>query len=246
MFIYKITNKANNKVYIGQSIRQIEQRFNRHINDALNNVLDTHFARAIRKYGKDSFVIEQIDTANNQEELNLKEQWYIREYNSIVNGYNETDAVSKCGGNTYKSKTEEEMAVISKKISDSKLGDKNPNHKEIKVRNEESGEELTFKTVKDCQEYFNEETHRFITTRTNHKTKSLYKGVWNIAYVGEEFENLPKKKDKKGKQIKVICDDGTTLFFPSARKLCRDLNISRNIVKGKKEVSVRSYKIIIG
>ena len=38
MFIYKITNKINNKVYIGQSIRPIEKRFQRHINDALNNI----------------------------------------------------------------------------------------------------------------------------------------------------------------------------------------------------------------
>ena len=60
MWIYKIINIQNNKVYIGQTIRPIEQRFNRHLSDALNNVLDTHLARAIRKYGKDSFIIEEI------------------------------------------------------------------------------------------------------------------------------------------------------------------------------------------
>lgn len=72
MWIYKITNIQNNKVYIGQSIRPINQRFQRHINDALNNILDTHFARAIRKYGKENFIIEEIDIANTQEELNEK------------------------------------------------------------------------------------------------------------------------------------------------------------------------------
>ena len=56
-----MTNIQNNKVYIGQTIRPIQDRFHRHINDALNNILDTHFARAIRKYGKDNFIIEQID-----------------------------------------------------------------------------------------------------------------------------------------------------------------------------------------
>lgn len=53
--IYKITNIQNNKVYIGQTIRPVEYRFNRHINDALHNILDTHFARAIRKYGPQNF-----------------------------------------------------------------------------------------------------------------------------------------------------------------------------------------------
>ena len=52
MEIYKITNKINEKVYIGQTIRPAEYRFNRHMNDALNNILDTHFAREIRKYGE--------------------------------------------------------------------------------------------------------------------------------------------------------------------------------------------------
>ncbi|MBQ5474538.1 MAG: GIY-YIG nuclease family protein [Lachnospiraceae bacterium] len=88
MWIYKITNIQNNKVYIGQSIRPIEQRFKRHINDAINNKLDTHFARAIRKYGKDSFRIETIDTAQTQEELNQKEQYWIQQYDSVNNGYN--------------------------------------------------------------------------------------------------------------------------------------------------------------
>lgn len=105
MYVYKITNLVNGKVYIGQSIRAIQQRFTRHINDAINNKLDTHFARAIRKYGSDNFVIELIDTANTQDELNLKEQYWIRHYDSVCHGYNETDAICKCGSNTYMSKT---------------------------------------------------------------------------------------------------------------------------------------------
>ena len=101
MWIYKITNIQNNKVYIGQTIRPVKDRFNRHINDALNNIIDTHFARAIRKYGKENFQIEIIDTAQNQNELNEKERYWIQYYNSVEEGYNETDALSKCGGNTY-------------------------------------------------------------------------------------------------------------------------------------------------
>ena len=50
MWEYKITNDINDKVYIGQTIRPVKKRFERHINDAINNKLDTHFARAILKY----------------------------------------------------------------------------------------------------------------------------------------------------------------------------------------------------
>ena len=131
MYIYKITNIQNNKVYIGQTIRPIKDRFHRHINDAMNNILDTHFARAIRKYGKNNFIIEKIDTAENQNELNNKEQYWIQYYNSVKEGYNETDAINKSGGNTYQSKTEKEMEVIKEKIRETKLGNKNPMAKKI-------------------------------------------------------------------------------------------------------------------
>ena len=101
VLIYKITNKLNNKIYIGQTNKTIEQRFARHINDAMSNRLDTHLARAIRLYGPEAFVVEQIDSANTQEELNQKEIQWIHFYDSIKQGYNETDSGLKCGGNTY-------------------------------------------------------------------------------------------------------------------------------------------------
>lgn len=150
MDIYKITNIQNNKVYIGQTIRPIEQRFHRHISDALNNVSDTHLARAIRKYGKDSFVIEKIDSAKTQEELNGKEQYWIRYYNSVKYGYNETDALYKCGGFTYQSKTEEELNIIKEKISLTKLGSKNPMARKIKRIDVTTGEEEIFDTIISC------------------------------------------------------------------------------------------------
>jgi group I intron endonuclease len=75
MYIYKITNKVNNKIYIGQTINKIEDRFARHIQDAISGKLNTHFARAIRKYGPENFVYEKIDEANSQKELTEKEYY---------------------------------------------------------------------------------------------------------------------------------------------------------------------------
>lgn len=186
MYIYKITNVQNNKVYIGQTIRPIKERFHRHINDALNNVLDTHFARAIRKYGKDSFIIEQIDTASTQDELNYKEQYWIQFYDSIQSGYNETDAISKCGGNTYQSKTTEEMKVIKDKIRQSKLGDKNPMAKKIKRTNIITNEIDIFDTVISCAKACGIQNGKTsISTRLNGQIKSPYKNTWIFEYYNE-------------------------------------------------------------
>ena len=183
MWIYKITNIQNNKVYIGQTIRPIEQRFHRHLSDALNNILDTHFARAIRKYGKDSFIIEEIDNAQTQDELNQKEQYWIRYYNSVEDGYNETDAVSKCGGNTYQSKTEEEMEVIKNKIRQTKLGDKNPMARKIKRTNIITNEVDIFDTIISCAKACGIQNGKTsITERLNGKTKSPFKKTWIFEY----------------------------------------------------------------
>ena len=186
MWVYKITNIQNNKVYIGQTIRPIEQRFHRHLNDALNNILDTHFARAIRKYGKDSFIIEKIDEAKTQEELNKKEQYWIRYYNSVKEGYNETDAISKCGGNTYQSKTEEEMKIIKEKIRQTKMGNKNPMARKIKRINIITSEEDVFDTIISCAKACGIKNGKTsITTRLNGQIKSPYKKTWLFEYYNE-------------------------------------------------------------
>lgn len=186
MFIYKITNITNNKIYIGQTIRPVKDRFHRHINDAINNILDTHFARAIRKYSPENFQYEIIDTATTQEELNQKEQYWIHYYNSIKNGYNETDAISKCGGNTYKSKTEKEMEAIKEKIRQTKIGANNPMARKIKRINIITKEENIFDTIIACAKACGIKNGKTsISTRLNGQVKSPYKKTWLFEYYNE-------------------------------------------------------------
>lgn len=185
MWIYKITNIQNNKVYIGQSIRPIQERFERHMNDGLNNILDTHFARAIRKYGKDSFKIEEIDSSTTQDELNKKEQYWIRYYNSVSTGYNETDAVYKCGGNTYKSKSEEDLQEIKNKIRLTKLGGLNPNAKKVKMTDIELGEIKIFNSQQECADYLKLSSHMPISRRCRKVAPELLYGRYKFEYYSE-------------------------------------------------------------
>lgn len=89
--IYKITNAANGKIYIGQTIGSIEDRFYRHIYDALVLKKNTKLGRAVRKYGKDSFLIEAIETVDNLDE---REIFWISHFKTIKKGYS-----IKIGGN---------------------------------------------------------------------------------------------------------------------------------------------------
>ena len=83
--IYKITNKINNKIYIGQSI-DIERRWWEHKHDDNHNSL-IHLA--IKKYGEKNFTFEIIEECN-QNQLDEREQYWIKTYNSFEEGYNLT------------------------------------------------------------------------------------------------------------------------------------------------------------
>ena len=89
-FIYKITNIINGKSYIGQTIQNVKERFYQHCATKCSKaVSNMAIHRAIKKYGKSNFtveVIEEIDSAN----LNDRERYWIKYYNSYNNGYNST------------------------------------------------------------------------------------------------------------------------------------------------------------
>lgn len=94
-YIYKVTNKANNKVYIGQTIQPIEKRFLQHLNSAKHNkgnclMRGYAFHNALNKYGKESFILECLGEYP-VEELDAMEIKEIQRHNSLApNGYNIT------------------------------------------------------------------------------------------------------------------------------------------------------------
>lgn len=91
MFIYKITNLITGKIYIGRTIRTVQQRYKEHCKAALRG--DTgHLHTSMRKYGIENFVICTIDSASSIEELSAKEKYWVAHYNAYGNGYNMTPA----------------------------------------------------------------------------------------------------------------------------------------------------------
>lgn len=85
--IYKITNKENGKIYIGQSIN-CERRIKEHCYPGRYKgglVIDV----AIHKYGVDNFDYEIIEECD-KEKLDEREKYWIAYYNSKAEGYNLT------------------------------------------------------------------------------------------------------------------------------------------------------------
>ena len=88
-FVYKIQNRINHKIYIGQT-EDVYARKNKHVYDLYNNThanielqLDFHI------FGKSSFLYEVIEMVKYPENSKDRETFFIKEYNSEwPNGYN--------------------------------------------------------------------------------------------------------------------------------------------------------------
>jgi group I intron endonuclease len=87
-FIYLSENKINKKFYIGQTNFSLKQRKKKH--EKIAKYSNTHFHRALCKYGFENFEWKILDKAKTQKELDNLEIKYIFEFNSIKNGYNMT------------------------------------------------------------------------------------------------------------------------------------------------------------
>ena len=113
-YIYKITNTVNGKVYIGQTIRKLENRINQHFNRSSSPALHN----AIEKYGRDAFTLEILHEALDifLDDLEIAE---IKRHNSLApHGYNLTG-----GGSANKVFSDQ----TRKKMSDAAKGRTNKN-----------------------------------------------------------------------------------------------------------------------
>ena len=196
--VYKITCKINNKMYIGQTTETLKQRFSRHMGYQKDEH-DTKFYRAVRKYGAENFYIEELDIAKNQTELDEKELYWINKLDTVNNGYNSKAVKGKCGGDTLSNHPNKE--IISEKIRQSKLGDKNPMRRNGGLRGIRNGmfgrygkdapssrkcvaisvlsnHVIEFDTLSDLKNYFKVTTLGMVSSRCSGRTKSAYKGYY--------------------------------------------------------------------
>lgn len=90
-YIYKITNRINGKIYIGQTTKSIEYRFEQHKRTAKRKLSFTSYLyRAMNECGLDNFDVEELQTCDTREELDKAEQHWITHFcsqNSDI-GYN--------------------------------------------------------------------------------------------------------------------------------------------------------------
>lgn len=113
--IYRAHNLVNNKNYIGQTIKSLDTRKNAHYSKYSNCV---YFHKALEKYAKTDWEWLIIDEAENQQELDNKEKYWIAFYksNNSEYGYNLTEGGQGSPGvvvtNEHKQKVRETMCAL--------------------------------------------------------------------------------------------------------------------------------------
>lgn len=139
MYLYKITNLVNDKIYIGQTIRENpNKRWYEHCYQKGPGV-----DSAIKKYGKGAFSFEVIGKFPSEAELNLFERYYIKKYNSMVpKGYNILE-----GGKNRKMPLE-----VRRKLSIARKGQKNRCSPVVGI-NEKTGTSWFFSNAKEAEKH---------------------------------------------------------------------------------------------
>lgn len=117
-YIYKITNIINNKIYIGQTRKTIEERFQAHINKAKQHT-NRYLYDAMNKYGYDNFIPSEIEECDDNL-LDEREIYWIAYYNTTNKQYGYNMTIGGGGGDTWTNNPNKEE--ISKKLSAANKG----------------------------------------------------------------------------------------------------------------------------
>lgn len=183
--IYKIENKINGKIYIGQSVN-IKKRWKHHKYDLDNNKhANKHLQSAWFKYGKNNFSFSIICECKISE-LDEKEMYYINKNKSYDENYGYNLTIGGDGAkkfydfdlilNTYNQnksvvKTSELLNISEGKISEilaelNVRDIKSPNRKIIGIDCNDYSFQYEFDSIKEAYDYFN-------STITNQINKSI-------------------------------------------------------------------------
>lgn len=125
--IYKITNKVNNKSYIGQTTQTLEKRWKKHLSQLNDN---TYFHRAIKKYGANNFLKEILEDNIFNEKLDEREiYWIAKEGTYIDNGGYNLTVGGKSTPHRVRKLSDIEIKEIKKLLKDTKISQKENSEK---------------------------------------------------------------------------------------------------------------------
>lgn len=117
--IYRVANIVNGNIYIGQTKTALAKRWSKHCSDARSGA-GWVLAAAIRKHGKEAFVLDVVEECSGKEALNEAEISWIAKLHPTYN--------SCGGGGSLGSHSNETKAKISLRLKGKPLSEKHKQH----------------------------------------------------------------------------------------------------------------------
>lgn len=235
MIIYKITNKINNKSYIGQTTRSLKDRIKQHLKRkdclAIKNAID--------KYGIESFDITIIDKAENIEELNKKESEYIAQFKTLYpEGYNLNT------GGFNKKWSEESKKKMSKSHTGKKLSQEHKNNISKSVinvfkNNPEKKLKGRKQAIKSLLVYYSKNQHpkkgKKLSEESKKRISQAKLGFKNPQFGkkanNNQLEALKKGTEKAKLNAKPILCHQNNQIYKSTREAAKALGIARSSIR---------------
>ncbi len=229
--IYKVTNKINNKTYIGLTGDSLNRRKNDHYAKARMNS-NSYFHNALIKYEIDNFKWEEFANCYNKENASLTEQYLIKFFNSNnrMLGYNSTSGGEVnyvLVGNGYWKNKKRDRNVIEAMKKGTLLANKKRGCGALK------GFKHTEKTRKKMS------NSRLGKSPAN-KNKLMPKN--QLEYMKN---NIWPKISKS--IIAIDLNSGMSLYFRSIKNASLELKIDRSIISKqiKNDTSGNRYKFLL-
>jgi group I intron endonuclease len=220
MIIYKIQNKINNKIYIGQTKGNLTRRIYAHCRSGFL------LHKAIEKYGIQSFDVSVIDYAEDKEILNDKELFWICFYDCMQpKGYN----IVEGGGGTSGYRWSEETL---QKHRQSAIGRKQSEETKAKRRKSLTGrkrpEEIKqkLKGRKLSEDHKAKVSNSLLGHAISNETKEkISKALIGRHHSEESKEKMRKPKSEQGR--KNIAEARNNPLEKEKRKIRRENNARR-------------------
>ena len=215
------------------TVNTIHHRWNLHVNHSRNPKRSGVLCSAIRKYGPENFQIKILARCNSMEEMNHREMYYIKIFNSLSpNGYN-LDSGGK--NNIMHSDTKKKLSIAH---TGKKRG---PFSKEHKRRLSEAnkgqnlGGTLPEETCRKISEANSGENNYMFGKKQSERNKKAVSEAnkGNKYWVGKIHKQESKEKISKSKERfkkRVFCVNNNTIY-DSFHSASRELNVGRKEIK---------------
>jgi group I intron endonuclease len=235
--IYLVINTVNGKRYVGQTCEGWKRRWDLHCWKADNDPRE-YFTNAIKKHGKDSFLMEELEWVRGLEAANQAETFYISLFDTMdrTKGYNLTSGGNK--GFVFSDETRERISRSQKALNRKMSPERKAALRETNSTRERTREER-LKTSKAHRKLPTAEVHRLYleegltTYEVAEKLGTTQSSVWSLLKFDgvptrpNKEETLPQYKREVTKEMvsKMYLEDKLSL-----KEIAKFFGVSRNTI----------------